>query len=176
MRMNMDIHWDSRGEYATDLFTSAAVRTILKHNESEPMFLYVSQLAPHAANYFDPLQAPADEIRKQSHIRNIDRRRYAAIVSKLDDGVGQIVQALGRRKMLDNSVILFFSDNGAPIVGEHANSGSNYPFKGVSRYILLVLYMGNIEKIFRKSVQILDQFNSFEMSYQIYQHSIKGSK
>lgn len=132
MRLNMDLHWDSRGEYATDLFTSAAVRTIHSHNVSEPMFLYVSHLAPHAANYFDPLQAPADEIHKQGHIRNGERRQYAAMVSKLDDSIGEIVRALGQRQMLANSVILFFSDNGAPIVGEHANSGSNYPFKGVS--------------------------------------------
>ena len=55
-----------------------------------------------------------------------------AMVSKLDESVGRVVQALQRRHMLESSVILFLSDNGAPTKGRQPNWGSNWPLKGVS--------------------------------------------
>jgi arylsulfatase A-like enzyme len=54
------------------------------------------------------------------------------MVSKLDESVGRVVQALQRRHMLENSIIVFLSDNGAPTKGQQPNWGSNWPFKGVS--------------------------------------------
>lgn len=54
-------------------------------------------------------------------------------VSVLDDSVGKVVNALKEKQMLDNTVILFFCDNGAPIEGEYSNGGSNNPFRGVRR-------------------------------------------
>lgn len=49
------------------------------------------------------------------------------MVSKLDESVGQIIHALSDTDMLNNSIIIFISDNGAP----SENWGSNYPFRGV---------------------------------------------
>ena len=54
------------------------------------------------------------------------------MVSKLDQSVGEIVTALRHRDMLQNSIIIFMSDNGAPTMGIHSNRGSNYPLRGVS--------------------------------------------
>lgn len=53
------------------------------------------------------------------------------MVSKIDDSVGAIVTALEQKGILENSVIIFMSDNGAPTVGEFRNWGSNYPLKGL---------------------------------------------
>ncbi|XP_031636044.1 arylsulfatase I-like isoform X2 [Contarinia nasturtii] len=130
MRKNLSVHWDTINQYATDLFTDKAIETIQTHDKNKPMFMMLSHLAPHTANEFDPMQAPEDEINKFEYIKNEKRRVYAAMVSKLDEGVGKVVKALDQNKMLENSIILFFSDNGSPIVGEHANAGSNFPFKG----------------------------------------------
>lgn len=66
-----------------------------------------------------------------------------AMVSKLDESVGRVVQALKERNMLQNTIIVFMSDNGSPSfdgsgrdfgpgVGVTANWGSNFPFRGVS--------------------------------------------
>lgn len=158
MRKNLTMSWDTINQYATDLFTNKTVETIKNHDKRDPMFLMLTHLAPHTANENDPMQAPDEEIKKFKYIRDEDRRVYAAMVSKLDESVGQVVKALDDNKMLDNTIILFMSDNGAPVTGmppivfcwthvtmrlqlcnfysiffsgEHANSGSNFPFKGV---------------------------------------------
>lgn len=54
------------------------------------------------------------------------------MVSKLDESVGAVLKALDDKDMLKNSIVVFLSDNGAPIIGSYTNWGSNYPWKGVS--------------------------------------------
>lgn len=48
--------------------------------------------------------------------------------------MGEVVSALSRRGMLENSIILFMADNGAPTIDLFANAGSNYPLRGVRLY------------------------------------------
>ncbi|EAT43411.1 AAEL005134-PB [Aedes aegypti] len=131
MRNNLNVDYDSNGTYATDHFTKAASSIIERHDTKDPLFLVVNHLAPHAANDDDPLQAPEEDIRKFDYISDERRRIYAAMVSKLDDSVGQIFNSLRSKNMLDNSIILFMSDNGAPTAALHANTGSNYPLRGI---------------------------------------------
>lgn len=119
MRKNLTVDWDTQGQYATDLFTEKAVETINNHNKNDPMFMMLTHLAPHTANSADPLQAPQDEIDKFKYIQDKDRRTYAAMVSKLDESIGKVVEALERNKMLENSIVLFMADNGAPLKGQH---------------------------------------------------------
>lgn len=68
---------------------------------------------------------------------------FVAMVSKLDESVGRVVEALSEKKMLQNTIIVFMSDNGSPSfdnsgrgfrpdVGVTANWGSNFPYRGVS--------------------------------------------
>lgn len=62
------------------------------------------------------------------------------MVSKLDRSVGEVITALKRRGMLDNSIIVFLADNGAPTMGIYANRGSNYPLRGVSFCLLIYIH------------------------------------
>ncbi|XP_041784713.1 arylsulfatase B-like isoform X1 [Anopheles merus] len=130
MRRNTAVNYDANGTYATDLFNDEAVRLIDSHNRSKPLLLVLTHLAPHTGNEDDPLQAPADEIAKFDYIQDPKRRTLAAMVSRIDTGVGRIYRSLERRRMLNNTIILFYADNGAPTLGIHANSGSNYPLRG----------------------------------------------
>nr|ATE50184.1 glucosinolate sulfatase 5 [Psylliodes chrysocephala] len=123
-RRNLDVDYDAKGKYSTTLFTNEAVKLIQEHDTNNPMFLYLAQIAPHTANEEEQLQAPDEEIAKFAHIKDPERRIYAAMVSLLDQSVGTVIAALREKRMLQNSVILFFSDNGA------AEFGSNYPFRG----------------------------------------------
>ncbi|KAF7418651.1 hypothetical protein HZH68_001304 [Vespula germanica] len=131
MRRNLSIAWDTLNKYSTDLFTEESVRLINSHDTKDPMFLYLAHLAPHSGNSNDLLQAPDEEIAKFGYINDPERRTYAAMVSKLDQSVGEVVAALRNRGMLENSIILFISDNGAPTIKTLSNHGSNYPFRGI---------------------------------------------
>ncbi|XP_076067121.1 arylsulfatase B-like isoform X1 [Oratosquilla oratoria] len=131
MRRNMSVARDAYGKYTTDLFTEEAVHVITQHNTSAPLFLYLAHLAVHSANPYAPLQAPAEVVKKFSYIENEHRRKFAGMLWKLDESVGAVVGALKEKNMLDNSIILFTTDNGGPAEGFNQNAASNWPLRGV---------------------------------------------
>lgn len=63
-------------------------------------------------------------------------------MSKLDTSVGKVVQALKKNDMLENSIILFSTDNGGAAAGFNNNAASNYPLRGVrlSSYVQTSCY------------------------------------
>lgn len=61
------------------------------------------------------------------------------MISKLDDGIGKVVEAISDKGILNETIIFLFSDNGAPTIGPLNNFGSNYPLKGVS--IIFVVFI-----------------------------------
>ncbi|KAM7305579.1 putative arylsulfatase B precursor [Ixodes scapularis] len=100
---------------------------------SHPLFLYLAHLAPHVANRNDPLQAPKKYSDKYHDIGHWNRTLYAGMVSALDESVGAVVEALGKRGMLSDTVLVFSSDNGGDTNGENPNYASSWPFKGQKR-------------------------------------------
>jgi arylsulfatase A-like enzyme len=93
--------------YVTQLWGKEAVARISAHDPATPLFLYLAFTAPHA-----PYQAPKDYLDRYNHIADPTRRAYAAMVSSMDDEIGKVVAALERKKMRDNTLIVFMSDNG----------------------------------------------------------------
>ncbi len=106
--------------YATDLLADEAVRIVQEHvfdgqehdfdgrgHDSGPLFLQVAFTAPHT-----PLQAPDEYVARYADQPMESRRILSAMVTCMDDGVGRIVAALDERGVRDETLILFFSDNG----------------------------------------------------------------
>lgn len=93
--------------YTTTLLGKDAVRLIEQHDTSKPLYLYLAFNAPHT-----PYQAPKEYIDRYSKIQDPTRRTYAAMITCLDDMVGQVVAALEKKGMRKNTLILFHSDNG----------------------------------------------------------------
>ncbi|MDZ4796961.1 MAG: arylsulfatase [Bryobacteraceae bacterium] len=122
--------WQRNGEtvretgYATELLAADAVRWIEARDKTRPFFLYMPWNAPHA-----PLQAPEALIAKYASITDPKRRTYAAMVDAMDQGIGRVVAALGRGGLMENTIVLFVSDNGGPR-GQGANNGSLRAGKG----------------------------------------------
>lgn len=54
-------------------------------------------------------------------------------MTHLDRSIGELVKALAEKNILDETIIIFASDNGAPTVGSLRNWGSNLPFRGKKR-------------------------------------------
>lgn len=97
------------------------------------MFLFISHLAPHTGKYGTELEVK-DTNKTNSqfwYIQDSNRRMYAGLVDSLDESLGEIVSALSNFNMLNDTIILFLSDNGAQSVGMHQNFGSNWPLRGV---------------------------------------------
>lgn len=55
---------------------------------------------------------------------------FSEVVTHLDRSIGRVTRALADKDMLDDTIIVFVSDNGAPTVGQYANWGVNLPFRG----------------------------------------------
>lgn len=104
--------------HVTDLITAEAVKWIGQRGE-KPFFLYVPFTAVHI-----PIKEPPAWLEKYRDITEPDRREYAACVSHLDDAVGKIVAALDRAGKRDNTMIVFFSDNGGT---QARNDDPQYP-------------------------------------------------
>lgn len=93
--------------YTTTLIGNQAVKLIEGHDVSTPLYLYLAFNAPHT-----PYQAPKEYIDRYSNIEDLTRRTYAGMVTALDDEIGRVVNALEKKKIRNNTLILFHSDNG----------------------------------------------------------------
>ncbi|KAH6945093.1 hypothetical protein HPB50_007197 [Hyalomma asiaticum] len=56
--------------------------------------------------------------------------RREGTVDALDESIGQVIEALYRKGMLSNSVVVFTSDNGGMPIGSDSNTGANWPLRG----------------------------------------------
>lgn len=121
---------DAMGVYGTDLFAEKAVRLIENLDKSKPQFLYLSHQAAHSGNYDDPLQSQKKNVDKFPYIGEKNRTIYAGMVDSLDEAVGRVMRALGEAGMLQDSVIVFSSDNGGVPWGYMASRGINWPLRG----------------------------------------------
>lgn len=120
--------WSVNGFYSTHLYTKRAQHLISNRQESKPLLLMLSYQAPHV-----PLQAPQENIDKFPYIGDRNRTVYAGMVDALDQSVGQVVQALNDAHILNNTVIVFSSDNGHPSYNWPLRGGKGSVWEGGTR-------------------------------------------
>ena len=109
--------------YEEGLFKQRLLDVVNNHDTSKPLFLYY---APHIVH--TPLQVPQTYLDMFSFIDDKDRQIYHAMVTYLDDVVGDLTDALKKRGMWDNLLFVTSSDNGGPV---YAGGGANnYPLRG----------------------------------------------
>ena len=120
------------GEYLTDRLTDEALKFI-DDNRKGPFFLTMSYHSPHT-----PIQAKDEIIRKYIPKPPSNGQFdpiYAAMIESLDVNIGRIMARLESLEISENTVVVFFSDNG----GLHAVT-SMKPLKGFKG----MLYEGGI--------------------------------
>ncbi len=110
-----------KSEYLTDLFTKKAV-SYIKENKDRPFFLHLSHMAPHG-----PFQAQRKYYEMFDHIEDHNKRVYYAMIKNLDDSVGEIKKTLEGEGILDNTLIIFTSDNGG---ATYTRATNNSPYIG----------------------------------------------
>lgn len=126
--------WASDGRYLTDVFSQEAVEFVQRHRE-EPFFLYLAYNAPHA-----PLQAPEDLVERYRSTGELTIAVSAiyAMIERMDSGIGQLQRALESLDLLDDTLVVFTSDNGPAMGGEGDDCADRYngPFSGTKYDVL----------------------------------------
>ncbi len=113
------------GEYITEMITDRSVEFIQDAaGDGQPFFLYVAYNAPHY-----PMHAPAEYMQRFSHLP-WDRQVMAAMLSAVDDGVGEMVAALERYDIRGNTFIFFSADNGPSRETRNWLDGTADPYYG----------------------------------------------
>lgn len=95
----------------TTWYTERAVKFI-DANAKKPFFLYVAHSMPHVPLFV------SDKYKGKT-----ERGRYGDVISEIDWSVGEILKALDRHKVVDNTLIIFTCDNGPWLsYGNHGGS------------------------------------------------------
>ena len=110
--------------YSTHLIAKEACRIIREKNPDKPLFLYLPFNAVHG-----PHQVPDSYCAPYTDLKGV-RRTYAGMVSAMDEAIGQVLAALDERKIRDNTLIIFSSDNGGPSPGKVTSNGPLRAGKG----------------------------------------------
>jgi arylsulfatase A-like enzyme len=113
--------------YLTDNITDQSIAFIRRHRE-QPFFLYAAYNAPHA-----PLEAREADLAKFAFISDKKRRTYCAMVARLDEQVGRLLDAVRTEGVAENTLIVFLSDNGGPV---DQNASLNAPLNGQKGILL----------------------------------------
>jgi len=121
-RMNK-LDWYRNGEplkeegYTTHLITKEACKVIESGDKSKPLFLYLPFNGVHS-----PFQVPDSYLKPYGALKG-NRQKLAGMLAAVDEAIAQIEESLKKAGMLENTLIVFSSDNGGPPPGD------NTPFR-----------------------------------------------
>ena len=136
---------DDQG-YESFLLADEVSRYIEERDKTRPFFIYMPFIAPHT-----PLDAPedlqtkyadmpdergksrskiADNTRFMAKLTGRDSARpmYAAVVDGMDQAIGKVLDTLDTEGLADNTIVLFFSDNGGAVYA--IGGADNAPLRG----------------------------------------------
>lgn len=134
-----------RTQYSHDLFTTEALDYIRRHKDG-PFFLYLAYTIPHANNERGSALGDGMEVPDYGIYADRDwpdpQKGHAAMISRLDRDVGQLLDLLHKLKIADNTIVFFTSDNGTHKEGgaDPTFFNSSGPLHGYKR----ALYEGGI--------------------------------
>ena len=123
--------WDNNvevwknGEYFTELITKKSMEYLHSSiQKSNPFFLYIPYNAPHY-----PMHAPQKYIDRYPDLP-WDKQIMAAMISAVDDSVGEIITFLKKNNLFENTIIMFTSDNGPSRETRNWLDGTLDPYYG----------------------------------------------
>ena len=107
--------------YLTDAFGREAAAFVDRH-AGKPWFLYLAFNAVHG-----PMEAATRYAERFPQLSG-GRKTYATMLTAMDDAIGAVLARLREHQLEENTLIVFFADNGGP---EGVNSSDNGPLRGV---------------------------------------------
>jgi arylsulfatase A-like enzyme len=108
-------------DFLTRAFTRESL-AFIDRNRAKPFYLQLAYNAVHG-----PLDVDPKHYDRFSNIKDERRRKFAALLAGLDEGVGEVLKKLRESGLEENTLVFFFSDNGGPTL---ANTSKNEPLRG----------------------------------------------
>ena len=156
---------DTRGQYTHDEIQTKVLDFIQQHRD-RPFFCYVPYTIPHTellvpedslAEYAGTFAEPNPYITESKHYQDQPQPRaaYAAMITRLDRSVGQIMRLLERLDLEEKTIVFFTSDNGAQGSGGpdleffrgnmHLRGAKGMMYEGGIRVPMIVQWTGHIQ-------------------------------
>eukprot|EP00996_Jenningsia_fusiforme_P000323 NODE_1272_length_1609_cov_42.675000_g1137_i0.p1 GENE.NODE_1272_length_1609_cov_42.675000_g1137_i0~~NODE_1272_length_1609_cov_42.675000_g1137_i0.p1 ORF type:complete len:508 (-),score=103.24 NODE_1272_length_1609_cov_42.675000_g1137_i0:84-1559(-) len=129
---NETVFWGANGTYSYDQYDAAfkdVMRSYVASKTTKPLFLYYSHQLAHV-----PLQLPDNSVylERCANITNDWRRTYCAMMKRMDDSIGQTIQAFKDAGLWDDTILVCLSDNGGMVAYDiewPASGGVNFPLR-----------------------------------------------
>ncbi|XP_048776294.2 arylsulfatase B-like [Ostrea edulis] len=117
--------------YSTFEYVKRAIKLVENHDKSQPLFMYLAFQAPHsrlmAPQYLkDKYPGTWTYTDRFGSTVTADRSTFYAMVTAVDEAIGELYSELDKLGLLENAIIAFTSDNG----GQPAVGGFNNPYRG----------------------------------------------
>lgn len=141
--------------YITKTYTEKAL-DFIDRNWDKPFFLYLAHSMPHVPVYAS-----------EKFIGSSKRGIYGDVVQELDWSVGEVMNSLKEKGILNNTLVIFSSDNGPWLVMEEyggsagiLREGKQYTFEGGMRVPTLAMWPGVIEagRVYNDMALMMDWF------------------
>ena len=138
-------HSTNRIDYSHDLILNEALAWV-RRNQDQPFFLYVPLTIPHANNEGTRMTGDGQEVPEYGIYADRDwpnqDKGQAAMVTRMDAGIGQLLDLLDELNLDEKTVVMFTSDNGPHDEGGHETERfvPSGPLRGMKRD----LYEGGI--------------------------------
>jgi arylsulfatase A-like enzyme len=156
------------GDYLTDVLTDKAI-AFIEANRDKPFFLNMWYYTVHTP--IDPRKDKLDKYRKKAAAMGLKQRdgvavyqslsraqqdsdAYACMVESMDENVGRILDTLKRLELEEDTIVIFFSDNGGLSTGAHPHmptscfplrAGKAWIYEGGIRVPLIIRLPGKVK-------------------------------
>ncbi len=133
--------------YCTDIFFRAALGWMrTQHGAGKPYFAFISTNTPHS-----PLIAPKEDLDRMTN-RGVKADKRMAMIENIDDNFGLMMAKLNEWEMLDNTLVIFTTDNGAPhkpgstAFNAGHKTGKGTPYEGGVHVPCFWFWQGHLEE------------------------------
>lgn len=164
------------GEYLTDRITDEAIKLIKGHDMKSPFYLNMWHFAVHTplqakADKIEKYKKKAIEFGKDMPMKFLQDEKgtnyfenplmgsntkykdacitYAAMIESLDENIGKLIQALKDKGVYENTMIIFYSDNGPltdRLIMTPYRGGKNSTYQGGVRIPAAIVWKGKVHE------------------------------